>query len=191
MGLSMVHGIMHNHKGHIIVESKQATMFRLLFPLPVDSAKDNSDKNKVVSLKNKNVENMPRNLIGNILIVDDEATVGVLFGEILTACGFQVTLETDSRRALEKFKAEPDKYDLLVTDQTMPGITGAELSKIVKAIRPDLPVVLCSGYSEQLNDNIIEDYGVDKFLNKPVTTKEFITVVEGLLDAGINKVYST
>ena len=175
MGLSMVHGIMHDHQGHIIVESDNGTTFKLLFPIP-------SGQENIVSLvKTKEFVNVENSFTGNILVVDDDVSVGNLISEILLACGCQVTQETDSNNALKTFKEDPTKFDLLVTDQTMPGLLGTDLTQLVKAIRPDLPVVLCTGFSEQIDENKANEFGIDMFLNKPVVTVEFVAIIEELL----------
>jgi PAS domain S-box-containing protein len=177
MGLSMVHGIMHDHGGHIVVEtaSGKGTTFTLLFPV-MD-----------VQVDIVNVENVDANtpsgqtLDGNILIVDDEPSVGHFIGELLKSNGCQVTVETDSQSALSRFKQNPDAFDLVVTDQTMPGMTGAELAQAMIAIRPELPVILCTGYSDHIDEAKAKSLGIKAYVNKPIATDKFLRLVRELL----------
>lgn len=120
-------------------------------------------------------------LDGNILIVDDEPAVGGFVGELLKSCGCQVTVETDSQLALLKFKENPEAFDLLVTDQTMPGMTGAELAQSLMAIRPELPVILCSGYSDQIDEDKARSLGILGYVTKPIKNSAFLELVRNLL----------
>jgi len=116
MGLSMVHGIVHDHRGHIMVETKpdESTTFTLLFPaieLEVKNVnKDDSDTN-IRTIQNLN---------GDILVIDDDVSVGKFICELLESYGCRVTVETNSQSALLRFKQNPEAFDLVVTDQTMP-----------------------------------------------------------------------
>ncbi|MCK5336410.1 MAG: response regulator, partial [Gammaproteobacteria bacterium] len=95
--------------------------------------------------------------------------------------GCRVVFETDSRSAFNKFKEDPDAYDLLVTDQTMPGTTGVELAQLMMEIRPELPVILCTGYSDQIDEAGASSLGIRGFMTKPIKSHEFLELVRDLL----------
>jgi nitrogen-specific signal transduction histidine kinase/ActR/RegA family two-component response regulator len=179
MGLSMVHGIMHDHGGHVLVESVlgKGTTFTLLFPV-VETQVETVNK-----LESSTCASSRKALEGSIMVVDDEATVGSFIGELLKSKGCQVTVETDSQAALSQFMGDPDVYDLVVTDQTMPGMTGVELSQALLAICPDLPVILCTGYSEQVDEARALSLGLCGYVKKPIDTKVFLELIEKLLRA--------
>ncbi len=103
-----------------------------------------------------------------VLLVDDEPTVARAIGRLLGSLGHQVVVETDPRLAAERLHAAPQAFDVLFTDQTMPGMTGDELARAAMAIRADLPVVLCTGYSEHYRLEDATRDGVRAFLSKPV-----------------------
>lgn len=179
MGLAMVHGIMHSHGGHIIVETEaeKGTTFTLLFPvIEIQSNAVNRTGSDTKTLRKQILD-------ANILIVDDEAAVGGFIGELLKSCGCQVTVETDSQSALLKFRENPEAFDLLVTDQTMPGMTGAELAQSLMVIRPELPVILCTGYSDNIDEDKARLLGIRGYLNKPINNSEFLELVRNLLAA--------
>jgi len=177
MGLSMVHGIMHDHGGHIVVETEPGknTTFALLFPV-MDARGDTVNE----ACSNAYTSSF-KNLDGNILIVDDEVSVGRFIGELLQGCGYYVTVETDSRSALSIFKLDPAAFDLVVTDQTMPGMTGEELAQEVMAIRPEIPVVLCTGYSDHIDEARARSLGISGYVNKPIETDKFLGLVASQL----------
>ena len=162
MGLSVVYGIMENHGGHILIESEQGkgTSLHLLFPpiieevpLTIDTHLDSAE-----SIKGNNE---------NILIVDDEESIAMLMGEMLTDYGYQTTITVDSIEALNLFKTNPDKFSMLITDQTMPRMTGLQLITQIREIQPNLPVILCSGFSDKINKEEAEIKNINYF-NKPV-----------------------
>lgn len=177
MGLSMVHGIMHDHGGHVVVTTEKdgGATFALLFPV-IDAQVDTAAIEDTDTKASSN-----QTFDGNILIVDDEASVGHFIGELLKGCGCQVTVETDSRSALSKFERSPEVFDLVVTDQIMPGMTGAELAQSLLAIRPDLPIILCTGYSDQIDEAGAKALGIRGYLGKPIKTERFLNLVKELL----------
>ena len=177
MGLSMVHGIVHDHGGHIVVETEsgKGTSFILLFPaidVQVDPVNMEDSDTKATSVQI---------LDANVLIVDDEVSVGHFIGDLLKGYGCQVTVESDSQLALSKFKNSPNAFDLVVTDQTMPGMTGVELAQSVMAIRPELPVILCTGYSDHIDEARAKSLGISGYVNKPIETDEFLGLIGELL----------
>ncbi|MCP4275693.1 MAG: response regulator, partial [Gammaproteobacteria bacterium] len=94
--------------------------------------------------------------------------------------GYKVTIKTDSREALSLFKEDPGEFALLVTDQTMPGLTGVELTKQLREIRPGFPVTLCTGYSESINADVAKNIGI-RYLDKPIDAEKLIRSVAELL----------
>ena len=175
LGLSVTHGIMHAHAGHILVESKVGigTTFRLLFP-PY-----NKEHAEIITTED---EVTPQVSIKSqeILIVDDEISLIELMGEYLENYGYKATTVSSSIKALELFKEQPDKFSLVITDQTMPELTGGELIEKIREIRPDLPVILNSGYSEYMNAEKAEKLNI-VFQEKPVQLDKIIHLVNELL----------
>ncbi len=185
MGLSVIHGIMHNHGGHVLVETEMGkdTTFRLLFPPVVEEAVETQTAvSSSTDLQQGHGE--------HVLIVDDEPDLGDLIGDLLERCGYQPTVLTSSKKALELFKKTPNKFALVITDQTMPEITGKMLIKNLRAVRPGLPVILCTGFSEDIDAEDAERMGIH-YLEKPVRIENMIQAVgEMLRPAKQNAEYS-
>jgi PAS domain S-box-containing protein len=163
MGLSMVHGIVKGHQGHIAVESTlgQGTTFRVYIPQMASVHETSLDETtNVIPLGHE-----------HILLVDDEPQLLTMQGQILKRLGYEVTAVRSSEEALRVFRQAPDVFDLLVTDQTMPGLTGAELSQAALQMRPSLPIILCTGFSEALSPEAASDLGIRYYLQKPVPLK--------------------
>ena len=123
----------------------------------------------------------------HIHLVDDEKAIARLEKEILERLGYRVTMCLDSREALRTFMANPQKFDLIITDMTMPELTGDQLAAAVKAIHPDLPVIICTGYSERLDRVKASEIGVKGFLMKPIVTSDLANTVRTLLDQSRQK----
>jgi len=174
MGLAMVHGIIKGQGGHIEVESivGNGSTFRIFLPL----AERESSFSQVVSLKDM------RGGVGRILLVDDEEQIVQVTGEILRSLGYTVVGETSAVKAVETFCAAPDQFDLLISDLTMPELTGWEVSKKVKVVRPDLPVILFTGFSDQVSKDAAVEAGIDEYCMKPVSMQELFTIVDKLLN---------
>ncbi len=177
MGLSVVHGIVHGSGGHIAVDSEPnlGTSIRLLFPqqdlAPAYAASNIAGEAVAPSQKTK----------GTVLVVDDEQSVANFLGELLESHGYLVKIYTVSHRALEHFEADPDDIDLVITDQTMPGSTGGELAQAMLALRPELPIILCTGYSDKFDEPRATEIGIRAFLTKPLLPDEILKHVEGVL----------
>lgn len=116
-----------------------------------------------------------------IMIVDDEETLAEVNGEMLKMLGYSVETNTDSRTALENFKKSPDNYSLIITDMTMPGINGLDLSREILKVKPEMPIILCTGFSDQITRESAISTGICEFLNKPVTLKNLSSIVEKIL----------
>lgn len=185
MGLAMVHGIVHSGGGHLIVESEigKGTTIRLIFPVAKQeiAAIEATD---VLPSAGEAFLNPVKNMSNNqksILVVDDEPAIAEYLEDLLGIQGYETDIFMDSHSALESFKNNPQSYQALITDQTMPELTGLELATLVHGIRPDLPIILCSGYSEQLQDQALENLPVDVFLDKPLRAEMLLDTLGQLL----------
>lgn len=177
MGLSMVHTIVDNHSGHILITTQidQGTTFKLLFPPLSDQG--------VKVLEEVDLEVSHDKYLGHkekILIVDDELALASYIEGMLTKKGYQCETRTQSPEALALFKSDPDGYDLLLTDQTMPELTGVELIKEVRKLRPDIPVILATGYSDVISREQAEEQGI-VFVNKPFTSSHLLKCISDSL----------
>ena len=174
MGLSVVHGIVKNHGGAIVCRSVlgKGTAFSVYLPL-VESVLEDA---RPVELA------MQPGGTERILFVDDEALLATLAERMLQAIGYQVVSSSDSIGALELFRKSPEDFDLVITDMTMPKMTGDRLAQEMIAIRRDIPVILCSGFSEQITDERIEELGIRAFYLKPLDIRSLAEVVRHVLD---------
>ncbi len=175
MGLSVTHSIVHNHGGHVLVKTEpgKGTTFRLLFP-PVVEETAETQKAVLTSV------DLPRGQGEHVLVVDDEPDLGEFIGDLLEHYGYRSKVLTSSKKALELFKGKPNEFALVVTDQTMPGITGKVLVKNLREISPTLPVILCTGFSDDIDAEDADRMGVH-YLEKPVRAKSLIQAVGELL----------
>ncbi|WP_051328118.1 PAS domain-containing hybrid sensor histidine kinase/response regulator [Desulfatirhabdium butyrativorans] len=172
MGLAVVHGIVQNHGGAITVASEpgQGTTFYLYFPTTTQTA---------TSHKEKDIK--PVQGSGCILFVDDEPSLAELGQAMLTTLGYQVVATTQPREALALFAQDPTKFDLVITDLTMPQISGDRLAKELCALRPDIPVILCTGYSDWMPSNADGSAGIRICLQKPVRMAELAKAVSATI----------
>lgn len=177
LGLSIAHGIVKAHKGHISVVSTvdNGTTFTVL--LPATTTTENAS-DKVPALRQTSGK-------GHILFVDDEADYVAAMKLALERYGYQVTAHTDSRVVLELLRQSSFHCDVLISDQTMPHLTGTQLAVEALKTRPGLPIVLCSGSSPDTDPAVSNDYteavGISRLLMKPVRRSELLTTVEELL----------
>ncbi|GMR07721.1 MAG: hypothetical protein BMS9Abin26_0725 [Gammaproteobacteria bacterium] len=184
MGLSVIHGIMHDHNGHILVESEigKGTAFHLYLQA------DTAHITKLQPEKGRSL--LAAHGHGTIMVVDDEPTVGGFTSEVLSRSGYDVKLFNDSIDALAYFHSMPNKVDFIFTDHSMPGITGIQFAEEVLKIRPDVPVVICTGYSELLGDDKIKELGIRAILNKPMRSNELLQQVNDALQGRKRRVGS-
>lgn len=175
IGLSVVHGIVQSHNGYINVESQQGegTSFEVYLPVYVGDIQL-EDKIKTDRPVQKGKE--------HILLVDDDKKVAFMVRHMLEKLGYQVTCILESPKALTRFKQSPDQFDLVITDLTMPGMTGFELSEQICGIRPEMPVILCTGFGEHIDKKKYHHNCIRGFLNKPVSVKGVSSLVRGILD---------
>ena len=175
MGLAVVHGIVKSYKGDIRVYSEpgKGTVFNIYLPkLKEDNA----------FLETTESERLP---IGNehILLVDDEDEIASVEKEMLEAFGYNVMARTSSIEALEAFSAEPDKFDAVITDMTMPHMTGDRLAAELMKIRPDIPIIICTGFSEKMSRETADALGIKGFLMKPILMRKLAGMLRNVLDS--------
>ncbi len=175
MGMSVVHGIITSHMGHTVVESELGvgSTIRLLFK-PVET--NIYQEIKKMPLPQVQLAGVNK----QILVVDDEPMLAEFVGRLLELNGYQATIETDSQIALKMFLAQPDKFALVITDQIMPEVTGLDLIKEIKQIRPNFPLILCSGYSEYVDAKNALDLGII-YMDKPVNSASLLEKVKVLI----------
>ncbi len=163
MGLSVVYGIIQSHNGNIQVESEvgKGSTFRIFLP--------KSETNPIENKKEEDID-----ITGNesILFVDDEVLLVAIITDLLVSMGYSVTSTNDSTEALNILRKTPEKFDLLITDQTMPNMTGVDLAQEALKIKRDLPIILCTVYSSTVDSEKASQMGIKKFLLKPITRNE-------------------
>ena len=119
---------------------------------------------------------------GCILLVDDEEALERVGQAFLRRLGYEVVSRRDSREALEAFRAAPQRFDLIITDQTMPHMTGEMLARELRGIRPDIPIILCTGFSHVINAEKARALGIDAFVMKPIVMHEFARTIQQVVD---------
>ena len=173
LGLSVVYGIVKAHKGAITVKSApgKGSTFRIFLPLVQEMPQDAGDGARRPLPAGK----------GRVLLVDDEDAIAQMASEMLSKLGYEVTTRTDAGNALQVFLRDPGVFDVLVTDQAMPRMTGLNLARSVLHERPDLPVILCTGYSETVDEGVAKAAGIKAFLLKPLTRQELARTLARVL----------
>jgi PAS domain S-box-containing protein len=182
IGLSVIHGIVEDSKGFIRVESTpgQGSTFYVYLPVlqeessTVDDDQEIAQTLEVLSAKKGS---------GRILVVDDEKLLVQINKRRLENVGYIVTATTDSEEALEKIRDHPEQFDLLITDQTMPKMSGADLTREVLKIRPDLPVIMSTGHSEVVTEEKALEMGIRKYVLKLIQGNELINAVQEILES--------
>ncbi|MDM8518180.1 ATP-binding protein, partial [Desulfobacterales bacterium HSG16] len=175
MGLAVVHGIVTHHHGKIRVESPPAggCTFRIFLPHAENQAEETHPEPRAALAPGK----------GTILFVDDEEQLVCFSKEILEHMGYEVQAETRSLAARDTFFKYPDRFDLVITDQTMPDMTGMELASEILKLRPNIPVILCTGFVSSLTDRAAPDPGIHTFIKKPLGVHQLSKIVREALDA--------
>ena len=180
MGLSVVHGILHKHHSHIVVESEvgQGSSFHILIPPLNDRAITSKSNNK-----QKETATVDDGKQKHILVVDDEESIAEFLKNLLTSYNYQVTYTTSSHDAVNIYSAAPSEFDLIITDQTMPELSGTEMIKQMFEINPDVPVILCSGYSEDVDRDSAIELGCATYLQKPIRSATLIQTLHEIFDS--------
>jgi PAS domain S-box-containing protein len=173
MGMAVVHGIIKSHGGDITVysEPNKGTTFHIFLPVTdQDVPSQGAEPEPILGGS------------GRILLVDDDTGLLEMEKLMLETLGYQVVAHSNSLNALEVFDADPEFFDMVITDQTMPNKTGDQLAHHIKSIRPDIPMILCTGFSERINEENFKYKGIDAFMMKPIVKKEISRIVYKLLN---------
>jgi two-component system cell cycle sensor histidine kinase/response regulator CckA len=178
MGLATVHGIVSDHGGRVFVESApgDGSVFSVIFPV-LENPAEAEDRQPVSYAKGTE----------RILFVDDEDLLVEVGVEMLKDLGYNAVGTTRASHALETFKARPDGFDLVITDMTMPGMTGDQLAAEILNHRPDIPVIICTGFSKRMSSELASSSGIRALLMKPVTVQELSLTIREVLDAESDK----
>ncbi len=169
MGLSTVHGIVKTHNGAIKIESaiQRGTTVTIHLPICEETSQTETDHIDGINSESR----------GNILFVDDETHITRMIPEMLEPYGYHTDAYSDSTQALSDLQQNPHRWDILITDQTMPGITGLELAKHALELHPDIIIILCTGFSETVNEEIAHQNGVHEYLKKPLLSKDLANAI--------------
>ncbi|MFZ5758868.1 MAG: PocR ligand-binding domain-containing protein [Thermodesulfobacteriota bacterium] len=174
LGLAIVSGIIKSYGGAVTVESVlgQGATFRVYFPVIHEEAGKHDDQPVVISGGSE-----------QILFVDDEEILAKMSRKMLERMGYAVTVHTSGSEALAVFMEDPDRFDLVITDQTMPGMTGIELAKQILAVRPVLPIILCTGFSSVVDEEDVRAAGIREFALKPLSREVIGRLIRKMCDA--------
>ena len=176
LGLSTVYGIIKDHQGNILVNSEpgKGSTFSVYLPLIKRSLKEQPD--------NKKTKNFLYTGNERILLLDDDDSIVHTLEQMLGRMGYHITAMTNSLEALKTFETNPQRFDLVITDITMPKMTGDQFAQAIISIRPDIPVILTTGFSDRLNQKQAEQLGIKAFLMKPVERELLLKTVRKVLD---------
>jgi len=175
MGLSVVHGIVTSHGGAIKAESEpgKGSTFSIYLPRVKLETEESVNSDKPLPKGNE-----------RILFIDDELPLVKLGKHILERLGYEAETMTDSLGALDLFRKDPDKFDLVITDMSMPNMSGKKLARELMAIRPDIPVIICTGYSKLMDEDSARDLGIKAFIMKPLVLRDLANTIREVLDQG-------
>jgi len=178
LGLSVVHGIVRSHGGAVVCNSKpgEGTTFDVYLP-EIKSARSGPEimEAKVIAPGNE-----------RILFVDDEPALVKLAESMLSKLGYTVTTRTQPAEAYDLFRLDPESFDLVITDMTMPGLRGDMLARKLLEVRPDTPIILCTGYNEHISEEKAKDIGIRAYMLKPLEMKELSKTIRKVLGKGVS-----
>ena len=182
MGLAVVHGLVVSHGGTIVADSGigKGTKIEVYLPRAHTPVWEYDSEQGPIPVGRE-----------TILFVDDEETIVRLGQELLTSLGYSVEVETHSPQALATFKQDPQRFDLVITDQTMPSMTGEMLSRELLKIRPDLPIILCTGFSHIMSAEKAKALGIQAYLMKPLAIRDLAPIVRHVLDKATSHLAET
>ena len=174
MGLAVVQGIVKSHNGAVAISNRpgRGATFTVYLPLSDAPTSEETWKPKILELGDE-----------TILFVDDEKSIVDMCSEMLTRLGYRVETAMTPLAALDKFQSNPKHFDLVITDMTMPQMTGLQLTKRIKAVNPNIPVVLCTGFSAYITPENAEAMGIQGYLMKPIVKLEMAKTVRQVLDS--------
>lgn len=176
MGLAIIHGIVKNYSGVVSCQSSpgEGTIFHVYLPILADTtlAETETATLDLIQLGSE-----------RILFIDDEEMLAQMGSTMLERLGYRVTTRTSSIEALKTFQNQPDQFDLVITDQTMPGMTGSDLARRMLQIRPGLPIIICTGFSNLISTEKAKLYGIKGFAMKPLAQKDLAALIRKVLDA--------
>ncbi len=173
MGLTIVHGIVKNHNGAITVDSQvgKGTAFTILFPVIEETS-------EIITKKTIAIPHGTE----TILFVDDEKAITNMMQQILAKLGYHVETNLNPIEALDLFQSKPDSFDLVITDMTMPQMTGAKFAEKLKEIRSDIPIILCTGHSSLIDEDKANQSGIAGYVMKPVSMSKIAKAIREALD---------
>ena len=175
MGLAIIHGIAKRSGGLVSFQSSpgEGTIFHVYLPVYISTSPQASEITPIELIQTG---------AERILYVDDEKMLAEMGKTMLERLGYRVTIATTSIEALKTIQNQPDHFDLVITDQTMPGITGSDLARRILQIRPEMPIILCTGFSNLISEEKARIYGIKGFAMKPLAKKDLATLVRKVLD---------
>ncbi|MCD6186386.1 MAG: response regulator, partial [Deltaproteobacteria bacterium] len=176
MGLAVIHGIVKRSQGSIIVDSKlgKGTTFQIFFPTIDAEISKELELHKDIPHGNE-----------KLLYIDDEKQIIAFGQEILEGLGYEVLAASTTADALKIFKAEPDSFDIVITDMTMPEMTGMELAMEISILSPGIPIILCTGYNSNISDDQAQEAGIIKIIMKPFARHEIALAIREVLDNSV------
>ncbi len=176
LGLSVVQGIVKSYGGDISVQSEIAhgSTFTIYLPAIKTNTRCEPETFDILPAGNERV-----------LVIDDEPAIATLYGEILSQLGYEVSTRTNSIEALEQFRRSPNDFELVITDMSMPKMAGDRLAAELMKIRPDIPVILCTGYNKNISSTLAAEIGIRALLMKPLTKTVLAKTVRNVLDGAM------